>query len=106
MIETDGVVHEFLAGDKKHPRIKEIDATLDEIAKRLKKEGYAANTDEVSSDIDEGEKETALSRHTVNKELSWFVFPLGEMVSSGKKDFRGSSFVMFFDCDDRSFAHF
>ncbi|TQD91783.1 hypothetical protein C1H46_022625 [Malus baccata] len=42
----DGVVHEFLAGDKKHLRIKEIDATLDEIAKRLKKEGYAADTDE------------------------------------------------------------
>ncbi|KAM1198873.1 hypothetical protein EV2_010539 [Malus domestica] len=55
MIETDGVVHEFLAGDKKHLRIKEIDATLDEIAKRLKKEGYAADTDEVSSDIERRE---------------------------------------------------
>ncbi|KAM1272348.1 hypothetical protein ACFX2J_033046 [Malus domestica] len=64
MIEADGVVHEFLAGDKKHPRIKEIDAMLDEIAKRLKKEGYAPDTNEVSFDIDEEEKETALSRHS------------------------------------------
>ncbi|KAM2625749.1 hypothetical protein TB1_032570 [Malus domestica] len=64
MIEADGVVHEFLAGDKKHPRIKEIDSMLDEIAKRLKKEGYAPDTNEVSFDIDEEEKETALSRHS------------------------------------------
>ncbi|XP_018498716.2 pentatricopeptide repeat-containing protein At3g62890-like [Pyrus x bretschneideri] len=64
MIEADGVVHEFLAGDKKHPRIKEIDAMLDEIAKRLKKEGYAPDTNEVSFDIDDEEKETALSRHS------------------------------------------
>ncbi|CAN6724502.1 unnamed protein product [Malus baccata var. baccata] len=64
MIEADGVVHEFLAGDKKHPRIKETDAMLDEIAKRLKKEGYAPDTNEVSFDIDEEEKETALSRHS------------------------------------------
>ncbi|KAM1468138.1 hypothetical protein ACFX13_034003 [Malus domestica] len=37
---------------------------LDEIAKRLKKEGYAPDTNEVSFDIDEEEKETALSRHS------------------------------------------
>ncbi|KAK9920017.1 hypothetical protein M0R45_028583 [Rubus argutus] len=64
MIEADGVVHEFLAGDKKHPRMKEIEVMLDEMAQKLKMEGYAPDTNEVSFDIDEEEKETALFRHS------------------------------------------
>ncbi|KAI5326290.1 hypothetical protein L3X38_035364 [Prunus dulcis] len=64
MIEANGIVHEFLAGDNKHPQIEEIEKKLDEMAKKLKMEGYAPDTNEVSFDIDEEEKETALFRHS------------------------------------------
>lgn len=64
MIEANGIVHEFLAGDKTHPLINEIEEKLDEIATKLKMEGYAPDTNEVSLDIDKEEKETALLRHS------------------------------------------
>ncbi|KAG6645882.1 pentatricopeptide repeat-containing protein At3g62890-like [Carya illinoinensis] len=64
MIEAKGVVHEFLAGDKAHPWMKEIEDKLDEIAKKLKMEGYAPDTNEISLDIDQEEKETSLFRHS------------------------------------------
>ncbi|XP_059652255.1 pentatricopeptide repeat-containing protein At3g62890-like [Cornus florida] len=64
MIEVNGVVHEFLAGDKTHPQINEIEEVLDEVAKRLKMLGYAPDTNEVFLDIDEEEKETNLFRHS------------------------------------------
>lgn len=64
MIEANGVVHEFLAGDKSHPQMKEIEEMLDEMAKRLKMMGYAPGINEVFFDIDEEEKETTLFRHS------------------------------------------
>ncbi|XP_024031273.1 pentatricopeptide repeat-containing protein At1g08070, chloroplastic isoform X2 [Morus notabilis] len=64
MIEANGIVHEFLAGDKTHPLINEIEAKLDEIAIKLKMEGYAPDTNEVPLDIDKEEKETALLKHS------------------------------------------
>ncbi|XP_038696997.1 pentatricopeptide repeat-containing protein At1g08070, chloroplastic-like [Tripterygium wilfordii] len=44
MIEVNGTIHEFLARDKTHPHIKKIEHILDEIASRLKMEGYAPDT--------------------------------------------------------------
>ncbi|XP_047321137.1 putative pentatricopeptide repeat-containing protein At5g40405 [Impatiens glandulifera] len=64
MIEAEGTIHEFTAGDKSHPRINEIDDMLDEMGKRLKAIGYAPNMDEFFLEIDEEEKETALFRHS------------------------------------------
>ncbi|XP_061340943.1 pentatricopeptide repeat-containing protein At3g62890-like [Gastrolobium bilobum] len=64
MIEANGIVHEFLAGDKIHPQINDIEHMLDVVAVKLKIEGYAPTTSEVSLDIDEEEKETALFRHS------------------------------------------
>ncbi|KAJ8752281.1 hypothetical protein K2173_003917 [Erythroxylum novogranatense] len=64
MIEANGTVHEFLAGDKSHPQIEAIEQMLDEIAYRLKMDGYAPNTHEVHLDIDEEEKEINLFRHS------------------------------------------
>ncbi|XAR52718.1 hypothetical protein NMG60_11020926 [Bertholletia excelsa] len=64
MIEANGAIHEFMAGDKTHPRMNEIEKMLDEIAKRLKTLGYAPDTNEVSLDIDDEEKETTLFRHS------------------------------------------
>lgn len=64
MIEANGVVHEFLAGDKSHPQMIEVELMLDEMAKRLKMLGYAPGINEVFFDIDEEEKETTLFRHS------------------------------------------
>ncbi|KAK4402115.1 Pentatricopeptide repeat-containing protein, chloroplastic [Sesamum angolense] len=64
IIEANGVVHEFLAGDGSHPQIKEIEGMLDEMVRRLKRLGYAPGTSEVLLDIDEEEKETNLFRHS------------------------------------------
>ncbi|KAL2514995.1 Pentatricopeptide repeat-containing protein [Forsythia ovata] len=64
MIEANGVAHEFLAGDRSHPRINEIEDMLEDMFTRLKIVGYAPSTDEVLLDIDEDEKETNLFRHS------------------------------------------
>ncbi|KAD7117303.1 hypothetical protein R6Q59_006115 [Mikania micrantha] len=64
IIEANGIVHEFLAGDTGHPRIHEIEEMLDVITERVKMIGYAPNTSEVSFDIDDEEKETTLFRHS------------------------------------------
>ncbi|KAK9293231.1 hypothetical protein L1049_021221 [Liquidambar formosana] len=71
LIEANGIVHEFLAGDKTHPQINEIEEMLNEMAKRLKMEGYAPHTNEVSLDIDEEEKETTLFRHSEKLAISF-----------------------------------
>ncbi|XP_047165270.1 pentatricopeptide repeat-containing protein At3g62890-like isoform X2 [Vigna umbellata] len=64
MIEANGIVHEFLAGDKTHPQISDIEHMLDEVSAKLKIEGYVPTTSEISLDIDDEEKETALFRHS------------------------------------------
>ncbi|KAM7474339.1 hypothetical protein LguiB_021582 [Lonicera macranthoides] len=64
MIEANGVVHEFLAGDKSHTQTNEIEDMLNEMAKRLKLLGYSPDTNEVSFDIDDEDKETTLFRHS------------------------------------------
>ncbi|OAY81752.1 Pentatricopeptide repeat-containing protein, chloroplastic [Ananas comosus] len=64
LIESGGIVHEFLAGDRTHPQIKEINEMLDEVARRLRIEGYRPDTSDVGFDIEEEEKETTLHRHS------------------------------------------
>lgn len=64
MIEANGIVHEFLAGDRTHPQIHDIEKKLEEMGKRLKIEGYAPDMNEVFLEIDEEEKETSLFRHS------------------------------------------
>lgn len=63
-IEATGIVHEFLAGDRTHPRIGEIEEMLNEISKRLRLMGYSPDINEVSYDVDEEDKETTLFRHS------------------------------------------
>ncbi|KAK7809738.1 putative pentatricopeptide repeat-containing protein, partial [Quercus suber] len=63
-IEVDGVVHEFLVGDKSHPLSEKIYAKLDEFANELKAAGYVPSTDFVLFDIEEEEKEHFLGCHS------------------------------------------
>ncbi|KVI04300.1 Pentatricopeptide repeat-containing protein [Cynara cardunculus var. scolymus] len=64
IMEANGVVHEFLAGDKAHPQIHEIEEMLDTITQRVKMLGYSPDMNEVSFDVDDEEKETTLFRHS------------------------------------------
>lgn len=64
LLELDGMIHKFIVGDCTHPSTKEINLMIEEMLERLKLEGYAPNTSHVLFDIDEEEKETALSYHS------------------------------------------
>lgn len=63
-IELNGMFHQFLVGDRSHPQTKQIYSFLDEMTVKLKIAGYAPEVGEVLLDIDEEDKETALSRHS------------------------------------------
>ncbi|KAJ0967058.1 hypothetical protein J5N97_023975 [Dioscorea zingiberensis] len=65
MIELKGVLHQFVAGDQSHPETEKIYWKLAEISGRLKVEaGYLPDTKQVLLDIEEEEKENALSFHS------------------------------------------
>ncbi|KAM6540713.1 hypothetical protein CsatB_005160 [Cannabis sativa] len=63
-IEVNNKVHEFLAGDKKHPKSKEIYKMLEEINGWLKAQGYTPHTDIVLHDLGERQKEQSLQVHS------------------------------------------
>ncbi|XP_010241372.1 PREDICTED: pentatricopeptide repeat-containing protein At3g62890-like [Nelumbo nucifera] len=63
-IEVDSVVYEFFAGDRAHPRCKEIYDMLDGMVARLKSEGYVPRTSSALHDVDVNEKEQALVHHS------------------------------------------
>ncbi|KAF8394361.1 hypothetical protein HHK36_020569 [Tetracentron sinense] len=64
LIEIGGAMHEFIMGDKTHPHSKEIYLKLEEISRRLHAHGHRPRTKEVLFDIEEEEKEDALSYHS------------------------------------------
>ncbi|CAL8133017.1 unnamed protein product [Prunus armeniaca] len=53
LIELNGIVHEFVAGDRSHPQSEKIYSKLDEMIKDLKFAGYSPDTSEVFLDIGE-----------------------------------------------------
>lgn len=63
-IELDGTIHQFLVGDRSHPQTREIYSFLDEVAIKLKRAGYIPEIRGVLLDVDEEEKETAVTRHS------------------------------------------
>ncbi|KAL4653449.1 hypothetical protein ACB092_01G304200 [Castanea dentata] len=64
LVELGNRVYEFTMGDSSHPQSKDIYAMLAEITKLLKLEGYMPHTTNVLADIEEEEKENALSYHS------------------------------------------
>ena len=64
LVEVGGAMHEFLMGDKTHPRSKEVYLKLEEMSRRLHEYGHKPRTLEVLFDIEEEEKEDALSYHS------------------------------------------
>ncbi|KAF7130217.1 hypothetical protein RHSIM_Rhsim10G0105500 [Rhododendron simsii] len=63
-IEVNNMVHEFLAGDMRHPKCKEIYAMLEEMNGWLEAHGHTPQTDIVLHDIGESEKERLLEVHS------------------------------------------
>ncbi|KAL5742424.1 hypothetical protein ACOSP7_029156 [Xanthoceras sorbifolium] len=70
-IEINGVVHEFLVGDKTHPQSEKIYAKLNELSTKLKAAGFVPTTDYVLFDIEEEEKEQFLGCHSEKLALSF-----------------------------------
>ncbi|KAG8373077.1 hypothetical protein BUALT_Bualt12G0133200 [Buddleja alternifolia] len=64
MIEMDNEIHEFLTADKRHKRMDEIYAKLEEVVEKLKKAGYDPNTNSVMVDLDEDEKREVILWHS------------------------------------------
>ncbi|XP_051134815.1 pentatricopeptide repeat-containing protein At5g43790 [Andrographis paniculata] len=64
LVEVNGSVHEFLIGDKSHPRAGDIYSKLEEMNMRLQEFSHRPRTREVMFDIEEEEKEGALSYHS------------------------------------------
>ncbi|KAJ4714356.1 Pentatricopeptide repeat [Melia azedarach] len=63
-ISLNGVVHEFLAGDRSHPEMNKIIHSWDQIAERLKHEGYKPELKDLLLDLEDDEKETAINQHS------------------------------------------
>ncbi|XP_043700731.1 pentatricopeptide repeat-containing protein At1g08070, chloroplastic-like [Telopea speciosissima] len=64
LIESGGEVHVFLVGDRSHPRLEEVNTMLCEISKKFESVGYAPERQLVLFDIDDDEKEFAISHHS------------------------------------------
>ncbi|ESR46323.1 hypothetical protein CICLE_v10003904mg [Citrus x clementina] len=71
LIELDGVVHEFLAGDRSHEKTQEIYQFWEEIVKKIKNYGYNVETRSVMFDIEEEEKETVIGYHSEKLALAF-----------------------------------
>ncbi|KAI3676215.1 hypothetical protein L1987_85816 [Smallanthus sonchifolius] len=63
-IEVNGIVHEFLVGDKSHPMSERIYAKLSELTMALKQMGYVPTTEFVLFDVEDEEKEHFLGCHS------------------------------------------
>ncbi|KAM2956931.1 hypothetical protein FF2_024002 [Malus domestica] len=64
-IEHRGVLHEFIVGDKSHPRTEEIYSKLSEIREKLKSVGHVPDTSQVLLCLEEEkEKEAELENHS------------------------------------------
>ncbi|KAG0473516.1 hypothetical protein HPP92_014896 [Vanilla planifolia] len=68
---SDGVVHEFFAGDDLHPRSKEINETLEDLLWRLRTVGYVPVLNSIVYDMHDVEKEKVLKGHSEKLALSF-----------------------------------
>lgn len=71
IIEVNNRVHEFLAGDLRHPKSKDIYLMLEEMNCWLKDRGYTPKTDVVLHDIGEEQKELSLEVHSEKLALAF-----------------------------------
>ncbi|KAM7257340.1 hypothetical protein ACFE04_013081 [Oxalis oulophora] len=77
LVEVNGAMHEFITGDKTHPQTKGIFLKLEEISRRLKEHGHKPRTKEVLFDIEEEDKEDALSYHSERLAIAFALMVTG-----------------------------
>ncbi|XP_078427763.1 pentatricopeptide repeat-containing protein At2g41080-like [Wolffia australiana] len=63
-LEMMNRVYQFSTGDRSHPRWREIEVSMGELAGKMKERGYMAETGIVLHDIEEEEKEESLACHS------------------------------------------
>ncbi|PPD73135.1 hypothetical protein GOBAR_DD29944 [Gossypium barbadense] len=71
MIEINGSVHVFMAGDRSHHRSAGIYEKLNELNTKLKEAGYVAETDMVVHDLENEEKEASMKVHSERLAVAW-----------------------------------
>ncbi|KAL9236425.1 hypothetical protein vseg_011098 [Gypsophila vaccaria] len=64
VIEVDGIVHEFVAGDYSHLQVDQIYAKLEELLNDSRAAGYMPSTEFALFDVEEEEKEHLLRYHS------------------------------------------
>jgi pentatricopeptide repeat protein len=64
LIEMNGIIHEFVAGDQSHPMSKEIYCKLESIINDLNNVGYFPDVTEVFVEVAEEEKQKVLFWHS------------------------------------------
>ncbi|PON79865.1 DYW domain containing protein [Trema orientale] len=64
LIEAQGKVHKFVAGDRDHESFKEIHKMLETIGTRIAEAGYSPNISSVLHDIGDEEKEVVIKEHS------------------------------------------
>lgn len=63
-IEINNKLHEFIAGDRNHPKTKTIYKKLEEMNRLLKNHGYSPQIETVLRDVEDKEKEQCLGVHS------------------------------------------
>ncbi|KAG2379749.1 putative pentatricopeptide repeat-containing protein [Vigna angularis] len=81
LMELNGNVYEFVAGDQSHPQSKNIYAKLENMMQDLIKAGYSPDTSEVFLDLGEEDKETALYRHSEKLAIAYALISSGPGVT-------------------------
>ncbi|KAL0925824.1 hypothetical protein M5K25_004194 [Dendrobium thyrsiflorum] len=76
-ITVHGQVYKFIAGDRSHPYVIEIQETMREIMKRLKESGYSPIMSKASVDVDQEETEQALFGHSERIAIAFGIMRLG-----------------------------
>ncbi|XP_073286803.1 pentatricopeptide repeat-containing protein At4g21065-like [Primulina huaijiensis] len=71
IVEVNGSMHEFLIGDRSHPKVKDIYSKLEEMNKKLQEFGHLPRTRDVLFDIEDEEREEALSYHSERLAISF-----------------------------------
>lgn len=73
IVELRNCIYEFTMGDRSHPQSEKIYTMLAEITNLLKPKGYVPHTENVLADIEEEEKENALSYHSEKIAIAFMI---------------------------------
>lgn len=63
-IEVNGLLHEFIMGDREHPDAKKVYEMIDEMREKLEDAGYTPDVSCVLHNIDKEKKVSALNYHS------------------------------------------